>query len=101
MDHFGPAWTGFPALDRYDSVDLFFVLTALAFHRNTTAAKQAKKLRMRTSRRVADADELACDADCSEGFQTDATRDDADDAAATPTGLTRVMSRVKSWGCFA
>ena len=67
MDHFGPAWTGFPAMDRYDSVDVFFVLSALAFHRTATANRQARKLRMRPARkqRIADADDLAFEADVS------------------------------------
>ena len=94
MDHFGPAWTGFPALDRYDSVDLFFVLSAMAFHRGTTAARMAKKLKLRPPRTGSlDDDDDAHLADCSEGFQTA--------AEDSPTKLTRVMSRVTSWGIFA
>lgn len=101
MDHFGPAWTGFPAMDRYDSVDLFFVLSAMAFHRNTTANRQAKKLRALRPKEGAtrrlDDDDDAFLADCSEGFQTS----HEDDAAPRSPGLTRVMSRVTSWGFFA
>ena len=38
----------------YDSVDVFFVLSALAFHRTATANRQARKLRMRPAREAAD-----------------------------------------------
>jgi len=96
MDHFGPAWTGFPAMDRYDSVDLFFVLAALCFHRGTTAAKQARKLRAAppARRRLDDADELAFEADVSEGFQTD--YEEYGRSASSPSGL----ARITSWGLF-
>ena len=92
MDHFGPAWTGFPAMDRYDSVDVFFVLSALAFHRTATANRQARKLRMRPARkqRIADADDLAFEADVSEGFATELEDEE-------PSGL----ARIASWGFFA
>jgi hypothetical protein len=92
MDHFGPAWTGFPAMDRYDSVDVFFVLSALAFHRTATANRQARKLRMRPPRkqRIEDADDLAFEADVSEGFATELEDEE-------PSGL----ARIASWGFFA
>jgi hypothetical protein len=92
MDHFGPAWTGFPAMDRYDSVDVFFVLSALAFHRAATAQRQARKLRLRPARRqrARDADDLALEADVSEGFATEIEDEE-------PGGL----ARIASWGFFA
>ena len=80
-------------MDRYDSVDLFFVLTALALHRGVTAERQAKKLRLRRgSRRRANslADELADDADVSEAF------------SATEAPHAEVaLGRVTSWGFFS
>lgn len=87
MDHFGPAWTGFPALDRYDSVDLFFVLSAMAFHRGTTAARMAKKLKLRPPRTgsLGDDDDAHL-ADCSEGFQTA-----AEDSPTKPTDRKSVV----------
>ena len=72
----------------------FFVLSAMAFHRGTTAARMAKKLKLRPPRTGSlDDDDDTHLADCSEGFQTA--------AEDSPTKLMRDMSRVTSWGIFA
>ena len=75
----------------FTGVDVFFVLSALAFHRTATANRQARKLRMRPARkqRIEDADDLAFEADVSEGFATDIEEE--------PSGL----ARIASWGFFA
>ncbi|KAJ1454543.1 hypothetical protein M885DRAFT_566298 [Pelagophyceae sp. CCMP2097] len=122
MDHFGPAWSGFPSTDRYDSVHIFFVMVAMALeHRAGVLVPRHTRARPASAQGGLSPDDADGDAsytdDCASTVHlSDGEASEADvlrlDGSAPPGGAEgearleaersckHAISRVASWGWF-